>query len=321
MRRWGGRLECSSDGALRWKPRWRQRGRACGFQNEEYRCRAGWFSARPVGGNKVMSHDAPQPAVGEQPQVFVSYSRKDAETVEAITRLLEDAGVTVWRDTDQILGGQRWRNEIAHAIKHSRVLLLMGSSHSFESENVSIEVELTEGYRTPCLPIWISGPVEIPERLGYALAGLQWVEAHSGSPEQWLPRLIKALAAMGVDIERGSGKPREAAPAPVDRPSSEITRTSRRWLVAGALGIFALFGFVIYKANKNGIVMIAGTENPATRDEPGISTTVAGRIKLRLIPDGEFDMGSDERLGDPDEHPRHTVRITRALNSTWEFAR
>jgi len=65
-----------------------------------------------------------------QPQVFVSYARFDAEQVIAIVRLLEEEGITVWRDGDRILGGQSWAEAIAHAIAHSRVFMLMCSPHS-----------------------------------------------------------------------------------------------------------------------------------------------------------------------------------------------
>ena len=98
-------------------------------------------------GKNVMSHDASQAGLSEEPQVFVSYSRTDAETVGAIARLLEDAGVTVWRDSDRILGGQYFGEAIVHAIAHSRVLLLMCSPHSFESENV-----FREGFRSEARP-------------------------------------------------------------------------------------------------------------------------------------------------------------------------
>jgi TIR domain len=96
-----------------------------------------------------MSHDAAPAAGCEEPQVFVSYSRADAEPVRAITRLLEDAGVTVWRDSDRILGGQYF----GEAIVHSRVLLLMCSPHSFESDNVFREVALTWDYHRHYLPV------------------------------------------------------------------------------------------------------------------------------------------------------------------------
>jgi formylglycine-generating enzyme required for sulfatase activity len=40
-------------------------------------------------------------------------------------------------------------------------------------------------------------------------------------------------------------------------------------------------------------------------------TTRTGQIRLRLIPAGDFMMGSPESQGDSDEHPQHKVRITR----------
>jgi formylglycine-generating enzyme required for sulfatase activity len=157
----------------------------------------------------------------DQPQVFISYARKDAGSVDAITRLLEEAGVSIWRDSDRILGGQYFGEAIVHAIAHSRVLLLMCSPHSFESDNVFREVALTWNYHKRYLPVWLTAPVEIPERLQYALATPQWVEAHSGPPQESLPRLLKALSAMGVDIEGPSQKAVTATPASGDRPRGE----------------------------------------------------------------------------------------------------
>jgi formylglycine-generating enzyme required for sulfatase activity len=295
-----------------------------------------------------MSHDVPGSAGSELPQVFVSYAHEDAEKVARITRLLEAVGVTVWRDIDRLLPGQKWKEKIAVAIKHSRVILLMGSPHSFKSADVRKEVELSQVIGTDCVPIWISAPVVIPDWLGYDLAGVQWVDVHSESPEQWLSRLIKALVDKGVDIKPALGKPNEAKQAPVGRPlnpeprmesvpqsepvprsvnpvgpqqrraesrrpSREFAGTSRRWLAGGALCVFALLGFVIYKANKKGPEMVAETNVAATRDAPESLTTVAGRIKLRLIPAGSFEMGSYEGVGDPNEHGRHPVHITRAF--------
>jgi formylglycine-generating enzyme required for sulfatase activity len=47
------------------------------------------------------------------------------------------------------------------------------------------------------------------------------------------------------------------------------------------------------------------------RSDPDFITTDTGRIKLKLIPAGEFTMGSDEGQGGSEEHPRHGVTITR----------
>jgi formylglycine-generating enzyme required for sulfatase activity len=48
-----------------------------------------------------------------------------------------------------------------------------------------------------------------------------------------------------------------------------------------------------------------------TSSGPEFITTATGKIKLKLIPAGEFIMGYDVGQGEPDERPRHKVRITR----------
>jgi predicted GH43/DUF377 family glycosyl hydrolase/serine/threonine protein kinase len=139
-----------------------------------------------------------------QPQVFVSYARQDAEKVLEIVGLLEPQGVTVWRDCDRILGGQYYGEQIVHAIAHSRVVMLMCSPHAFHSDEVHREVLLTwEHYHRRYIPVWLSPEVEIPQRFRYCLAGCQWIDAHSELPERWLPQLLKAFNALGVDDRTG----------------------------------------------------------------------------------------------------------------------
>ena len=104
----------------------------------------------------IMSRDASQAAGPDQPQVFVSYARKDAGPVGEIIRLLEDSGVSIWRDSERILGGQYFGEEIVNAIAHSQVLMVMCSPHSFESDNVFREVALTWDYHKRYLPVWLT---------------------------------------------------------------------------------------------------------------------------------------------------------------------
>ena len=138
-----------------------------------------------------MVRESPKIAVGTQPQVFVSYARQDAEQVLQIAGLLEREGATVWRDGDQILGGQYYGEQIVHAIAHSQVVLLMCSPHAFRSDNVHREVLLTwDYYHRRYLPVWLSPTTEIPERFRYCLVGCQWIDVPSDPEKQWLPQLL-----------------------------------------------------------------------------------------------------------------------------------
>ena len=166
-----------------------------------------------------MNRQASEIGGGTQPQVFVSYARQDAEKVLAITRLLEEEGATVWRDEDRILGGQYYGEEIVHAIAHSRVVMLMCSPRAFQSDNVHTEVLLTwDHYHRHYIPVWLCPPTEIPERFRYCLARCQWIDAHSQPPERWLPQLLKAFNALGVDTKTSEIQPDGSRSKPSGAP-------------------------------------------------------------------------------------------------------
>jgi formylglycine-generating enzyme required for sulfatase activity/serine/threonine protein kinase len=162
--------------------------------------------------------------LSDKAQVFVSYGRGDAEMVLQISRMLEDEGASVWRDGDRILGGQYYGEEIVHAIAHSRVVLLMCSPHSLQSDNVHREVLLTwDYYHRRYIPVWLTPVMEIPERFRYCLAGCQWIDAHSPPPEKWLPQLLKALKAAGVDTKVMTFQSGEVLPASAPTPAPAPT--------------------------------------------------------------------------------------------------
>ena len=107
--------------------------------------------------------------------VFVSYSRKDSETVTNIVARLEGDGLSVWFDCEDIRGGELWRETIVKAIDTAYAFVLMLSPNSVASENVRKEVDLAEGANRHLLPVMLAS-VELPAKLRYQLAGIQWIE-------------------------------------------------------------------------------------------------------------------------------------------------
>ncbi|MGO9462991.1 MAG: SUMF1/EgtB/PvdO family nonheme iron enzyme [Isosphaeraceae bacterium] len=148
------------------------------------------------------------------PQVFVSYAHADAEQVIAIARLLEQEGVVVWRDSDRILGGQSWGEEIVHAVAHSRVVMLMCSPHSLQSEHVCREVWLAWDYHRRYIPVWLTPVMEIPDGFRLCLVNRHWIDAYSQPQERWLPQLLKSLQVVGVETTHGRSQPSDATPSP-----------------------------------------------------------------------------------------------------------
>ena len=172
-----------------------------------------------------MVEQALQAGGGTQPQVFVSYARHDAQQVLTITRLLEQEGVSVWRDEERILGGQYYGEQIVHAIAHSRVVVLMCSPQAFQSDNVHTEVLLTwDHYHRRYIPVWLalrptspsdsatawraaSGSMRIPSRRSDGCRNC----SRRSSPWAWTPGVRRSNPA-----DRLPGRP--ARPGEGGRP-------------------------------------------------------------------------------------------------------
>jgi predicted Ser/Thr protein kinase len=80
--------------------------------------------------------------------VFVSYSHRDAEIVEAHVKALQLRGVGVWIDRQGIKpGSAAWGGDIVRGIRDSQIVLVFSSRHSMASENVTRELYLAEKLR------------------------------------------------------------------------------------------------------------------------------------------------------------------------------
>ena len=107
--------------------------------------------------------------------VFVSYSRKDSETVDHIVARLDEDKFDAWMDREEIHGGDLWREEIVEAIDNAYAFVLMLSPGSVASDNVRKEVDVAEGAAKALIPVLLA-PAKLPSRLRYQLAGIQWIE-------------------------------------------------------------------------------------------------------------------------------------------------
>jgi len=58
---------------------------------------------------------------------FISYSRQDHTFVDKLVADLQQAGIRVWRDTEQIQAGAQWQREIEDALENAVALLYVSS--------------------------------------------------------------------------------------------------------------------------------------------------------------------------------------------------
>ncbi|MEZ0273844.1 MAG: TIR domain-containing protein [Roseimicrobium sp.] len=127
------------------------------------------------------------------PHVFISYARKDLHRVRAVADALVKDGIEVWWDQSGIAVGQVFTDEIARAIRDSRLVLLMASEAAMRSFWVKKEVLFATSQEKQILPLMIE-PVRYPDGLGLALAGVQHITLGPDPGAELLPVIRKVLA-------------------------------------------------------------------------------------------------------------------------------
>lgn len=126
--------------------------------------------------------------------VFISYSRKDSQAVNALRRRLRWRGIRTWMDTQDIAGGD-WRLEIRKGLRRSNFFVACLSQNTVEAGEVlhfehesalEIQRERLEG-EIYVIPLRLE-PCEIPERFRH----LQYLDLYSRNG--WTG-LIRALGS------------------------------------------------------------------------------------------------------------------------------
>ena len=111
--------------------------------------------------------------------VFISYAREDSKVARAVVdHLQEEWGLNCWIDCDTIAhqGGVEWSEEIAAAIKQSRVMVVVFSDHVHASKWVKGEVHRAFDLEIPIIPLRIAD-VAPQGALTLQLQRAQWVDA------------------------------------------------------------------------------------------------------------------------------------------------
>jgi hypothetical protein len=110
-------------------------------------------------------------------KIFVSYSRRDREVVEAYRFAQLALGNDVFVDTYSIRSGENWRAALAKAIDTADVFQLFWSKHSAASPNVRDEWDYALKYKCP------------KTRCADFIRPVYWVDPMPISPPQELSHL------------------------------------------------------------------------------------------------------------------------------------
>ncbi len=126
--------------------------------------------------------------------LFVSYSRKDADDVKVIKEWLEKAGYQCWLDSEGMFSGVSYKKVIVDAIKQSKLLLFMSSENSNKSRNVVSEVSIAIEHGKKVVPVRLDmSPYS--ECIEYDIINHDYVVYDKSRSEDSLRELMKKIVS------------------------------------------------------------------------------------------------------------------------------
>ena len=113
-------------------------------------------------------------------RIFTSYSTEDFEAAEKIYDRLASEGFEPWMDRRDLVGGQKWKDEVPNALRNSEKILVLLSPRSlnkrgYVQREIKMALEILDEFpfgRIFLIPVML-GPCE-PE--DYRLSEIHWVE-------------------------------------------------------------------------------------------------------------------------------------------------
>jgi hypothetical protein len=139
--------------------------------------------------------------------VFLSYSRRDAEIVTRVQTALESAGLRVWIDQMGIPPGTaNWRGAIQAAIRDSRCFVTIFSPGAIESRWVQEEIDYAALLGKPFFAVLGAGEESQSVPFGYSRH--QWADVRDA--RQFQPEMTKLIARLRDTL----AQPDEPGPPP-----------------------------------------------------------------------------------------------------------
>ena len=182
-----------------------------------------------------MSHAAAPPYDRDamDSTVFISFSSKDRAAASAICEALENRGIGCWISTRNIRPGENFQVAIVRAIRAAKVMVLVFSANSNNSDEIKKEIVLAGQARLVVIPVRVED-VAPDEAFAYEFATRQWVDLF----EDWersIQTLVEQLAEVaGVAPQARTTAPPEEAGHP--QQAARAASRSRMPLLFGVAG-------------------------------------------------------------------------------------
>lgn len=129
---------------------------------------------------------------GEGP-IFVSYAREDEDIARALKDRLSEQGIQCAMDTGIIEAGDDWRAKVLKLIDRAAAVVVVCTSRSVGSQEVTSEWAYAMGVGIPVIPIVYKSGLKLPT----ALAGLDRLDFTSVAKRPWEKLVSRVREVLG----------------------------------------------------------------------------------------------------------------------------
>lgn len=129
--------------------------------------------------------------------IFISYSRRDAEFVTRLASDLDKQVAGVWFDQSDIQLGEKWHDEIIEGIRDCKAFVLVLSPDADKSKYVHEEMNKALELGKTIFPV-IYRPAEWSDEFKTLVKDIQTLDLRSGSYTDSFNKLVDGLIAAGA---------------------------------------------------------------------------------------------------------------------------
>ena len=135
--------------------------------------------------------------------VFISYAHGDRTVANAVCATLEAHGIRCWIAPRDILPGMDWGEAIIDALQEAKVMVLVFSSGSNDSEQIKREVERAVHQGIAVVPFRIEDVLP-SKTLEYFISTQHWLDALTPPLEDHLEHLAETITVL-LAKKKGEG--------------------------------------------------------------------------------------------------------------------
>jgi len=175
--------------------------------------------------------------------IFISFATQDSKTARTICTALEGRGFKCWIATRDIQPGENFQSSIVRAIRSAKVLLLVFTSNSNRSDEMTKELALASQQKLMVVPLRVEN-VDPSDAFAYEFATRQWIDLFADW-EREMNHLCARLSAALEDDRSHTDTIVLGKPSLTDKTLVEAMKArKRRMLTLGAAAV-VLVGVVV----------------------------------------------------------------------------